>query len=28
LHRSIAVMRSALADIDPDHAPLPKGQLA
>jgi len=28
LHRSITVMRTALADIDPEHAPFPKGQLA
>jgi RNA polymerase sigma-70 factor (ECF subfamily) len=28
LHRSMTVMRAALADIDPEHAPLAKGQLA
>jgi RNA polymerase sigma-70 factor, ECF subfamily len=28
LHRSISVMRLALADGDPDHAAFPKGQLA
>lgn len=28
LHRSMSVMRSALADADPDHAPVPKGQFA
>ena len=28
LHRSMGLMRSALADIDPDHAPVPKGQFA
>ena len=27
LHRSMALMRSALADIDPEAAPLAKGQL-
>ncbi len=28
LHRSMGLMRSALADIDPDLAPVPKGQFA
>jgi RNA polymerase sigma-70 factor, ECF subfamily len=28
LHRSVSAMRAALADIDPEHAPLVKGQLA
>ena len=28
LHRSMSLMRSALADADPDHAPVPKGQFA
>jgi len=28
VHRSMALMRTVLADIDPEHAPLPKGQLA
>jgi RNA polymerase sigma-70 factor (ECF subfamily) len=28
LHRSIRVMRAALADVDPEHAPVAKGQLA
>jgi DNA-directed RNA polymerase specialized sigma24 family protein len=28
LHRSIALMRSTLADIDPDLAPVVKGQFA
>ena len=28
LHRSMALMRSTLSDTDPDHAPVPKGQLA
>jgi RNA polymerase sigma-70 factor (ECF subfamily) len=27
LHRSMSLMRSALADIDPEHAPIAKGQL-
>jgi len=28
LHRSMSQMRVALADIDPEAAPIPKGQLA
>lgn len=28
LHRSMTVMRSAVADIDPEAAPLARGQLA
>ena len=28
LHRSMSLMRSALSDTDPDHAPAPKGQFA
>jgi RNA polymerase sigma-70 factor (ECF subfamily) len=28
LHRSMAVMRSAVADLDPDHVPVAKGQFA
>jgi RNA polymerase sigma-70 factor (ECF subfamily) len=28
LHRSMSLMRSALADADPDQAPVPKGQFA
>jgi RNA polymerase sigma-70 factor (ECF subfamily) len=28
LHRSMTLMRSTLADIDPDHAPVAKGQYA
>jgi RNA polymerase sigma-70 factor, ECF subfamily len=28
LHRSMGLMRSALADIDPETAPVPKGQFA
>ena len=28
LHRSMSVMRAALADVDPEHAPVPRGQFA